>query len=57
MNTKTKTIATQQAETTGRWAAEIATSEVSPDVPSPRQPLFLLPGGLLQALRGAQHGG
>ena len=55
MNTKTKTIATQQAEATGRWAAEIATSEVSPDVPSPRQPLFLLAGGLLQALHGAQR--
>ena len=51
----TKTIATQQAEATGRRAADIATAEVSPGVALPRQPLFLLAGGLLQTLRGGQR--
>ena len=55
MNTKTKTITTQQAEATGRRVAEIATAEVSPDVPLPRQPLFLLAAGLLQGLHGANR--
>ena len=55
MNLNTKTISTQQAEATGRWAAEIATAEVSPGEMLPRQPLFLLAGGLLQTLRGEQR--
>lgn len=54
-NTKTKTIATQQAEATGRRAADVATAEVSPGETLPRQPLFLLAGGLLQTLRGVQR--
>ena len=55
MNTKTKTIPTQQAEAIGRQAADIATAEVSPGETLPRQPLFLLAGGLLQTLRGVQR--
>ena len=51
----TKTITTQQAEAIGRRAAEIATAEVSPGETLPRQPLFLLAGGLLQTLRGEQR--
>ena len=55
MNLNTKTISTQQAEATGRWAAEIATAEASPGEALPRQPLFLLAVGLLQTLRGEQR--
>ena len=55
MNLNTKTITTQQAEATGRWAAEIATAEASPGEALPRQQLFLLAGGLLQTLRGEQR--
>ena len=55
MNTNTKTITTQRAEAIGRQAADIAIAEVGPDVPLPRQPLFLLSGGLLQTLCDGQR--
>ena len=55
MNTSTKTITIQQAEVTGRQAADIAAAEVTPGVALPRQPLFLMAGGLLQTLRGEQR--
>ena len=55
MNLNTKTISTQQAEASGRRAADVATAEASPGEVLPRQPLFLLAGGLLQTLRGEQR--
>ncbi len=49
------TITSKKAELIGRQAADIATAEASPAEVLPRQPLYLLAGGLLQTLRGAQR--